>query len=264
MSIDQRSFLDGRVTLYAGDCLAVLDTLSENSIDSCVTDPPYHLASIVKRFGKEGSAAAQHGTDGLYARASRGFMGKEWDGGDIAFDPVTWAEVLRVLKPGAHLVAFAAAKNAHRMICAIEDAGFEIRDCLQWLYGSGFPKSHNLKDEWAGWGTALKPAFEPICLARKPLSEASVAANVLRWGTGALNIDGCRVETDENRARMNNARTDGTSYIVQREAKFIDPGGNGRWPANICLSYPEDEYALRRDITPEERRDLYGWLSENA
>ena len=182
---------DGRVVLHAGDCLEVLASLPENSIDAVVTDPPYHFASIVKRFGKEGSAPAQYGTDGVYARSSRGFMGKEWDGGDIAFRPETWALVWRVLKPGGHMVAFGAPKNYHRLACAIEDAGFEIRDSLMWVFGSGFPKSMNIGN---GWGTALKPAYEPIVLARKPLSEKTVAANVLRWGTGALNIDATRVE----------------------------------------------------------------------
>ena len=129
------------VRVMVGDCLEVLPSLGEGSVDAVVTDPPYHLTSIVKRFGAEGAAPAQFGKDGAYARASAGFMGKTWDGGDVAFRPETWAEVLRVLKPGGHLIAFAAPKNQHRMICAIEDAGFEIRDCLMWLYGTGFPKS---------------------------------------------------------------------------------------------------------------------------
>ena len=124
------------------------------------------------------------------ARLSRGFMGKQWDGGDIAFRPELWAEVLRVLKPGGHMVAFSGTRTYHRMAVAIEDAGFEIRDQIGWCFGTGFPKSHNIGN---GWGTALKPAWEPICLAREPLSEATVAANVLRWGTGAINIDATRI-----------------------------------------------------------------------
>jgi site-specific DNA-methyltransferase (adenine-specific) len=189
------SFLAGKVTLHRGDCLEVLPLLEANSIDSCVTDPPYHLTSIVKRFGKENSAPInnrdeQEGRQGPYHRASKGFMGKQWDGGDIAFRPELWAEVLRVLKPGAHLLAFSSTRTYHRMACAIEDAGFEIRDQIGWCYGSGFPKSHNIGD---GWGSALKPAWEPICLARKPLSESSIAANVLKHGTGGINVEACRV-----------------------------------------------------------------------
>ena len=108
--------------LYLGDCLEILDTLADNCVDTCITDPPYHLTSITKRFGKENSAPAKYGTDGVNARASAGFMGKTWDGGDIAFDPSTWAEVYRVLKPGAMLLSFGAPRTYHRMVCAIEDA----------------------------------------------------------------------------------------------------------------------------------------------
>ena len=111
-----------------GDCIEVMRTLDANSVDTCITDPPYHLTSIVKRFGSENAAPAQHGTDGAFARASKGFMGKTWDGGDIAFDPATWREVYRVLKPGAILLAFGGTRTYHRMVCAIEDAGFEVRD----------------------------------------------------------------------------------------------------------------------------------------
>ena len=138
----------------------------EVQVDSIVTDPPYHLQSIVDRFGKEGSAPAQEGTDGAFARASKGFMGKEWDGGDIAFRKETWELAYQLLKPGGHLLAFSASRNYHRMAVAIEDAGFEIRDQIMWIYGSGFPKSLNVGD---GWGTALKPAHEPIVMARKPI-----------------------------------------------------------------------------------------------
>ena len=212
-------------------------------VDAVVTDPPYHFNTIVERFGKEDSAPAQFGTDGAFKRASTGFMGKEWDGGDIAFDPMTWSLCLGLLKPGGHLIAFSASRNYHRMAVAIEDAGFEIRDQIMWIYGSGFPKSHNIgkqvdkiqgndrevlgenpnhrpisgvnyegvyagkntgakeltkgDSEWEGWGTALKPAHEPIVLARKPISEKSIADNVLKWGTGGINIDGCRIEGND-------------------------------------------------------------------
>ena len=120
-------------------------------------------------------------------------MGKTWDT-DVAFQPEMWAEVYRVLKPGAHVLAFGGSRTYHRLASAIEDAGFEIRDQIMWLYGSGFPKSHNLDGEWEGWGTALKPAHEPIVMARKPLV-GTVAANVEQWGVGAINIDGCRIES---------------------------------------------------------------------
>jgi len=139
-----------------------------------------------------------------------GFMGQEWDGGDIAFRAETWRLAWELLKPGGHLLAFSASRNYHRMAVAIEDGGFEIRDQMMWLYGSGFPKSHNIgknvdktlgnvgKNEWEGWGTALKPAHEPIAVGRKPISESTVAKNVLKHGTGAINIDASRVESDED------------------------------------------------------------------
>ena len=189
------------IRVLPGDCREVLATLPADSVDACVTDPPYHLTSIVKRFGAVDAAPAKFGTDGAFSRMSTGFMGKEWNAGDIAFRPETWAAVLRVLKPGAHMLCFGGTRTAHRMTCfggtrtahrmtcAIEDAGFEIRDTLMWVYGSGFPKSRNIG---GGWGTALKPAYEPIILARKPL-DCTVAANVQRHGTGAINVDACRV-----------------------------------------------------------------------
>jgi len=154
--------------------------LADNSVDTCITDPPYHLTSITKRFGKENSAPAKYGTDGVYARASAGFMGKTWDGGDIAFDPSTWAEVYRVLKPGAMLLSFGAPRTYHRMVCAIEDAGFEIRDTIGWVYGSGFPKSYDISkgieakmttgksSPLAQRKTAMGEDYEPSPLAGTP------------------------------------------------------------------------------------------------
>lgn len=135
--------MPSNIRVEHGDSRDVLKTIADNSIDSCVCDPPYALVSIQKRFGKPGSAPALHGKDGLYARASAGFMGQQWDTGEVAFDPVFWAEVLRVLKPGGHLLAFSGTRTYHRMACAIEDAGFEIRDQIGWCYSTGFPKSHN-------------------------------------------------------------------------------------------------------------------------
>jgi site-specific DNA-methyltransferase (adenine-specific) len=267
--------------------------------DSCITDPPYHLASIVRRFGgakadKE-KFAAQNPTK-AYASLSRGFMGKEWDGGDIAFRPETWAAVYAALKPGAHLVAFSGTRTYHRMACAIEDAGFEIRDQLAWTYGSGFPKSHDVskaidkaagadgervavsapvkrmipgadqaKDglekadgrefvpheyrpatpdaqKWQGWGTALKPAWEPICLARKPLAEKSVAANVLAHGTGAINVDGCRVESGADYHELDVTQGLGmhsTSYNPRKQSQKFKPS-TGRFPANLCHDGSDD------------------------
>ena len=129
--------------IYNIDCLEGLKKLDDNSIDSVVTDPPYNLSSIKKRFGKTNSAPAKFGKDGSFQRLSKGFMGKEWDN-EIAFNPEVWKEVYRVLKPGAFLLSFGGTRTYHRMACAIEDAGFEIRDQMQWIYGSGFPKSLNI------------------------------------------------------------------------------------------------------------------------
>jgi site-specific DNA-methyltransferase (adenine-specific) len=133
------------ITVHEADSREVLVTFAENSIDSIVTDPPYALVSIVKRFGADSAAPAQHGKDGAYARASAGFMGKKWDTGETAFTVEFWAQCLRVLKPGGHVVAFGGTRTYHRLACAIEDAGFEIRDQLAWMYGTGFAKS---RDAW--------------------------------------------------------------------------------------------------------------------
>lgn len=220
--------------------LEVLPTLGAR-FHAVITDPPYHLASIVKRFGADGAAAAKVGATGAYARASKGFMGKQWDGGDIAFRPETWAAVGSVMLPGAHLVAFAGTKGAHRMACAIEDAGFEIRDTLAWLYGSGFPKSHNVG---GGWGTALKPAYEPIVLARWPMDRKTVAANVLAHGTGAINVNACRIAADDKTP----------APVGQFGGSSIGPSGHngardgrsdhlGRFPANVVHDGSEEVIA---------------------
>lgn len=192
---------DSAVTAHRvihGDCTEVLRALEREGslVDAVCTDPPYHLASIVARFGGSDAAPAQVGATGAYQRASSGFMGEEWDGGDIAFQVETWRRVYAVMKPGAYLVAFAATKGYHRMACAIEDAGFEIRDMLAWLYATGFPKSHKVDGEHDGVGTALKPAIEPIVFAQKPISETSIARNVARWGVGGINIDLSRIPID--------------------------------------------------------------------
>jgi len=199
------------IELLHGDCLERLKELPDNSVDACVTDPPYGLS----------------------------FMGKAWD-----YDVPTvevWREVLRVLKPGGHLLAFAGTRTQHRMAVQIEDAGFEIRDMIAWVYGSGFPKSRNLDGDWQGWGTALKPALEPITVARKPLT-GTVAANVLEHGTGAINVDGCRVphgdEVDLSAVQRQQAEGTGIAVgkgfvgsILGKEIPMYKPGG--RWPANL-------------------------------
>jgi len=173
--------------LTQGDCKKLLATLPDNSVDSIVTDPPYEL----------------------------GFMGKSWDNSGIAYSVELWSQALRVLKPGGHLLAFGGSRTYHRLASAVEDAGFEIRDQIMWLYGSGFPKSLNLKDEWQGWGTALKPAHEPIVVARKPLI-GTVATNVLTYGTGALNIDGSRVGTTDALGRWPaNVIHDGSEKVLE-------------------------------------------------
>lgn len=205
------------VSVSHGDCLAILPGLPAETFHAVVTDPPYHLGEVP--HVRSGGFGGERSTERKTARA--GFMGKAWDGGDIAFRPETWVEVMRVMKPGAHLVAFGGSRTFHRIACAIEDAGFEYRDTLMWLYGSGFPKSR----------AHLKPAFEPIILARKPLV-GTVAANFLAHGCGGLNIDGCRVGTAESTARVQR----GTSKAWQGGAfsgEHATGSDVGRWPANV-------------------------------
>ena len=251
----------GQAVIYAGNNLDILPELQSNSVDSIVCDPPYEL----------------------------GFMGKSWDNSGIAYSVELWQQCLRVLKPGGHLLAFGGTRTWHRLAVAIEDAGFEIRDNIAWLYGSGFPKSHNISkaidkmqgaerevvgetrkglipgqssfvnanqmrdsaditapatDEakaWDGWGTALKPAHEPIVVARKPV-EGTVAENVLQYGTGALNIDASRIGTDSGWSYPNGAGGNGFHGGVGRnpDGSRTEPVSStqGRWPANIIL----DEY----------------------
>ena len=226
--------------LLNDDCLVAMQKLIDDGVqvDSIVTDPPYHLQSIVDRFGKEGSAPAQYGTDGAFARASKGFMGKEWDGGDIAFRKETWELALKLLKPGGHLLAFSASRNYHRMAVAIEDACFEIRDQIMWLYGSGFPKSHNLGD---GWGTALKPAHEPIVMARKFI-EGTNKNNREKYGTGGINIDGCRVKGKDNPVKWTKPRGGIWKTDSNAKAELVE-NEKGRFPANVMHDGLEEEWA---------------------
>lgn len=282
-----RKEIIGESTLYLGDCLESLRKMPDNSVDSIVTDPPYGLA----------------------------FMGKKWDY-DVPSVEI-WAECLRVLKPGGHLLAFAGTRTQHRMAVRIEDAGFEIRDMIAWVYGSGFPKSLDVskaidkaagaerevvgqKDfgpsslgnqsnaengyrdriyteglhqitapateaarQWQGWGTALKPALEPITMARKPLV-GTVAANVMKHGTGALNIDGCRVGDG---GQLSWTKPRGIGYMgggSDAGTVAATESAKGRWPANLILSYNEDEFELRSNVTSEQRKQLLLWMYENT
>ena len=213
------------------DCLVALELMPSNSIDSCVTDPPYHLQSIQKRFAKVGRNDKTWSKSGPHQRTANGFMNQTWDGGDIAFRPDVWIEVLRVLKPGGHLLAFGGTRTYHRLACAIEDAGFEIRDQIGWLYGSGFPKSHNQDGDWQGWGTALKPAWEPIVFARKPLN-GTVAGNLAAWGVGAINVGGCRVAGAKPDTTRGAGGQHGAFSPLGAQGR-IEDDGKGRWPANL-------------------------------
>jgi len=256
--METRALLDGRVTLHAGDCVEVMAHLPTASVDAVVTDPPYHLTANKK--GGTGAASMNLQSPAGRSRIGTGggFMGKQWDGGDVAFRVETWAAVFRLLKPGAHLVAFSSTRTYHRMACAIEDAGFEIRDQLAWMYGSGFPKSHNQHGDWEGWGTALKPAWEPIVLARKPL-DGTVAANLERHGVGALNIDGCRVGTTRgvpaslSKNKMPNIYGGGLGGGIERD---LDPN-MGRWPANVIHDGSDEVVAAFPDA-PGQQREVTG------
>lgn len=207
------------VDIHHGDCRDVLldMALSGKQVDSVVTDPPYGLLSIIKRFGKSGAAPAKFGSDGAFARASKGFMGKEWDGTGIERDPVFWGQVFDVMKPGGFCLAFSSARTGHRQAMAMEDAGFIMHPMIVWAYGQGMPKAHpadkaliragheQAAEDWSGWGygaQALKPALEPIYVAQKPFSEANGAKNLLAHGVGAMNLTGCKSESGRHPANL--------------------------------------------------------------
>ena len=258
--------------LHNGDCLNVLKMMIEDEVfvDSIVTDPPYEL----------------------------GFMGRSWDSTGIAFQKETWELCFKVLKPGGHLLAFSGSRTYHRMAVAIEDAGFEIRDQVMWLYGSGFPKSMNVgkaldkklgnkreslgtnlkkagdmrggnyvkggdyksieleitkgNTEWEGWGTALKPAHEPLVLARKPLSEKSVVDNVLKHRTGGINIDECRVEGND--AKYPDTNPD-----------FRDQGRQSKENMGIDkLSFGQTENVKRKKVVRKSRDENGVWTNDNS
>jgi site-specific DNA-methyltransferase (adenine-specific) len=222
-------YTDHSVTLYHGDCLDILRDLPDCSVDAVVTDPPYSLT----------------------------FMGRDWDRHETPAAFQQWCELwatecLRVLKPGGHMLAFGGTRTSHRLACAVEDAGFEIRDSIAWLYGSGFPKSHNLTGQWQGWGTALKPAFEPIVVARKPLT-GTVAGNVQAWGTGALNVDACRIGDGFGVVTFDRAprAEDGSVYDLGT-VTGVRASGQGRWPANVIL---DEHQADALDQQSGEQRD---------
>jgi site-specific DNA-methyltransferase (adenine-specific) len=255
----------GECTLILGDCRDVLAQFAAGSIDAVVCDPPYDLTATSRR-GSPRTNNPETSFSGHHRQTAGGFMGQRWDATGIAFDPTLWAALLRVLKPGGHLLAFGGSRTYHRMACAIEDAGFEIRDQIMWVYGSGFPKSldvgraldrrgdstgrtsgrrgkrglcgnTDVAKEWDGWGTALKPAHEPIVVARKP-PDSTVAENVLRYGTGALNIDGCRIPGGGGKHRGDEPSRDrryagrgATNFAPLPGPRGGDP--TGRWPANL-------------------------------
>lgn len=238
--------------LYNGDCVDKLKELPDNSVDSIVTDPPYGLSKEPDMI-----EVLTHWMNGeSYSHNHKGFMGKEWD--SFVPSPNIWKECLRVLKPGGHMVAFFGTRTYDIGTLSIRIAGFEIRDQLAWVFGTGFPKSMNISkaidanlltgegesiisDEakhWEGWGTALKPAYEPIVLARKPII-GTVAKNVLEYGTGGINIDGSRIKTSESKPRdheMSQAKSyskSGSVSFTSDAGKFIGGDPKGRFPSNL-------------------------------
>lgn len=270
-----------RFTLHLGDSFEVLRTLPENSVDAVVTDPPYGIgfmgkswdhADIVKRVEQQAVKTHQPAGPGGVARKTPRRAPAEEAGlynlspnGMRAFQVWTqgWAEqALRVLKPGGHVLCFASTRTYHRMAAGIEDAGFVVRDQLGWMFGSGFPKSRNLKGEWDGWGTGLKPGWEPICMARKPL-EGTIEANLAAHGVGALHIDACRIPTTDKLGGGDNvAHVDRTGKhegwqrpwmqddeaVAQAAARSQQSTARsealGRWPANLIHDGSEEVMAL--------------------
>lgn len=240
--------------IHHGDALEVMRGMAEGSVDAVVTDPPYGLTANKK--GGSGVASVSLATPYGRSRIGTGngvggFMGLAWDSSTPQAE--VWAECLRVLKPGGYLLAFAGTRTQHRMAVAIEDGGFEIRDLIAWVYGSGFPKSLNLSGDRAGWGTALKPAFEPITVARKPIPR-TVRENIDLHGTGALNIDACRVgfASEDDRAaafpagRLTShssgslAGPGAAQNSVSRPEFISEQSGLGRWPANLVHDGSEE------------------------
>lgn len=303
-------YRDESVELHHGDCLDVLKTLADNSVDSVVTDPPYNLGFMGQAWDRPASAARGYKTEEHlaatpYGRARAEYGGASYGNGQLEsmreFQSwcQLWAtECLRVLKPGGHMLAFGGTRTFHRLACAVEDAGFEIRDSICWIYGSGFPKSLDVgraidkhlgatreptgvqvtnvgmqgnrfgaggatgeitryddpataeAKQWQGYGTALKPSFEPIVVARKPI-QGTVAANMLEYGTGALNIDGCRIAATDSQlaekyASVQNAGPRENSVYGKdaRDRAGAAPHADGRWPPNAMF---DEEQAVELD-----------------
>jgi site-specific DNA-methyltransferase (adenine-specific) len=239
--------------ILKGNSLDLLPTLADNSIDAIVTDPPYGLSDnkyVADTIARWIAGERDFVPDG------KGFMGKSWDA--FVPPPAIWDECLRVLKPGGHMLAFFGSRTQDIGALAIRLAGFEIRDSIAWLYGSGFPKSLNLDGDWQGWGTALKPALEPIVVARKPLGEKTVAANVLTYGTGGLNIDASRIGRQEGDKSSAGNRT--ATFGTQNTQSGGDGSGgweqnsSGRWPANLIL----DEYTS--ELLDEQSGNIKGMV----
>lgn len=273
------------ITIYVGDNREVLPHIEP--VHAVVTDPPYGLTQAKRTVPAQAndSPYSRHrvGVNGD-VKPVGGFMGKQWDGTGVERDPELWRAISDAMLPGAHLLAFGGTRTYHRMAVAIEDAGYEIRDTLQWLYGSGFPKSHDVSkaidkmagaerevvgvvsrtpaqgrganvhheggdmsgecaitapatpaaEQWQGFGTALKPSYEPIIMARLPF-KGTVAANVLQHGTGAINVDACRIGTDDLSAQWNREwKQDGTFGNGKRASQGKQVPA-GRWPANVIL-----------------------------
>ena len=269
----------GGFEVVCADCLEHMRTMPDDGVDAIITDPPYGLSFMGKEWDSFGSDTRQPGddhysvSDNAYGRSKvRYGHGSRFADSMMAFQAAMtpiFEEALRVAKPGAHLLCFGGTRTFHRMACAIEDAGWEIRDCIMWVYGSGFPKSMDVAKairrsghdpgEWEGWGTCLKPAWEPIIVARKPL-DGTVAHNVLTWGVGALNIDACRVPIgngDDVFAKNPHTRSKGKNSGIYGEygaAESDWSGEKGRFPANLV----HDGSQMVLDLFPDTGKSSGG------